>query len=107
MTNDRIFVTRPNGQVQSEDRIYLLFPGRPNGVNILSRAPEIQAAPKNGVAATDRPFFRILVGLWGGGDDRYTQFVNTVAAELCRVLVAINTVGVDIDAVPIKDLALR
>ena len=96
MTNDRISVTRPNDKVKSEDRVYFLFTSRPNGIHILTRSPEVFATPEYGVAATDRPLFGVLVRLRGSRDNRYTQFVDTIATKLGYIRIGINAVGVDI-----------
>ena len=51
--------------------------------------------------------FGVLVGLRSGGNDCHAQLVDTVAAVLGLILVAVNAVGVDVYAVPVIYFALR
>ena len=99
--------SRPNGEAQGEDRIHLLASCRPNGIHIRTTGPDVLATPQDGVAFTSREFGRILVGMRGSRYDGHFQFIDTVAA-LCRgVHIAVNTVGEDIESVPVQYLALR
>ena len=106
MANDRVAVRLQHGQTQYKDRIYLLASLRPYGVHVRTAGHVVLAAPGIYIAITYRELDGIEVGLRRSGYQPDSDLVDTVATKLRGVSIAVQTVGADLQAVPVEYLAL-